>query len=166
MSIPPWAERPVEHARLLNPAFLGALLWSCANGYASSSDDVQPYLLSFLVPPIILHKATRETLPTSTRTSLAAWLGERTEVHVGFAERATALVPLVKEALIFAANGTLLRLERARVHASSRPRAITRFEREASDEVKDCLRKAAFVGKWFAVSGSYTTVMALWGVSP
>jgi hypothetical protein len=43
---------------------------------------------------------------------------------------------------------------------------MARFEREASDEVKACIKRAAFLGKWFALSGDYTTVMALWGVTP
>ena len=29
MIIIPWAERPIEQARLLNPAFIAALIWSC-----------------------------------------------------------------------------------------------------------------------------------------
>ena len=132
----PWASRSLEQARLLNPAFLGTLLWSCARGYAS------------------------------TRTSFVAWLAENPRVHVGFAERATALVPLVKEAILFATNGGVLQLQETRVVAASRPRAMAKLEREASIEVNACIKKAEFVGKWFALSGDYTTVMALWGVAP
>ena len=166
MSTTPWPERPLEQARLLNPAFLGALLWSCARGYSSVNTQRQPYALSFVVAPIVLHKSTRESLPSSTRTSLVAWLGETPRAHLGFAERATVLVPLVKESILYATNGGLIRLETGQLQAADRPRAMARFEREASDEVTACVRKAEFVGKWFANSGDYTTVMALWGVAP
>ena len=162
----PWASRSLEQARLLNPAFLGTLLWSCARGYASTANANQPYALSFLVAPVVLHKSTRESLPTTTRTSFVAWLAENPRVHVGFAERATALVPLVKEAILFATNGGVLQLQETRVVAASRPRAMAKLEREASIEVNACIKKAEFVGKWFALSGDYTTVMALWGVAP
>ncbi len=166
MTLTPWTERPLEHARLLNPAFLGSLLWLCAKGYASAAKEYQPYALSFLVVPVVLHKKTREVLPTTSRTSLVAWLGENPSVTVGFSERATALVPLVEEAILFAANGGLLQMKAARVVAGSRPRAMAKFEREASKEVRECIKKAEFVGKWFALSGDYTTVFALWGVVP
>ena len=166
MNTTPWTERPLEQARLFNPAFLGTLLWSGARGYASVDNQGLPYALSFLLAPVVLHKSTRESLPASTRTSLAAWLGETPRVHVGFAERATALVPLVKEALLFSFNGGLIRLENSRLRAADRPRAMARFEREASDEVNACITKADFGGRWFANSGDYTTVMALWGVAP
>jgi hypothetical protein len=161
-----WAERPLEQARLLNPAFVGALVWSCARGYASATNESQPYALSFLMAPVVLHKSTRESLPTTTRTSLAAWLGENPRILVGFAERATALVPSVKEALLFASRGGLIQVEAARMIAADRPRAMASFEREASGEVKASIKKAEFVGRWFANSGDYTTIMALWGVAP
>ncbi len=161
-----WAGRPLEQARLLNPAFIGTLLWSCARGYASTANENQPYALSFLAVPVVLHKHTRESLPTTTRTSLAAWLADHPSVQVGFSARATSLIPLVKEAILFAANGDALQVQKARIVAAGRPRAMAKFEREASDEVNACIKKAEFVGKWFALSGDYTTVMALWGVAP
>lgn len=166
MTTTPWNERPLEHARLLNPAFLGTLLWSCARAYSLEAIVNQPFALSFLVAPVVLHKSTRELLPSTTRKSLVAWLGENPRVLVGFFPRAKSLIPLVKEALLFASNGGLLRVEDARVVAGNRPRSMARFEREATDEVRICIKKAEFMGKWFALSGEYTTVMALWGVAP
>lgn len=166
MTLGPWSERPLEQARLLNPAFLGTLLWSCARAYTTTAKQPQPYALSFLAVPVVLHKSTRESLPTSTRTSLVSWVGENPRAVVGFAERAGSLVPLVKEAVLFASNGGLLQIRESRVVAEARPRSMARCEREASDEVKACIRKAEFLGKWFALSGDYTTVMALWGVAP
>ena len=164
--IAPWAERSLEQARLLNPAFLGTLLWSCARAYASTVNENQPYAVSFLLAPVVLHKSTRESLPTTTRTSLVAWLGDNARVLVGFPERARSLVPSIKEAILFACNGGLLQVQDARLVAGSRPRTMVQFERDATDEVRACIKKAEFVGKWFALSGDYTTVMALWGVAP
>ena len=166
MSATPWVERPLEQARLLNPAFIGATIWSCAKGYTSVNDRGLPYPLVFVAVPIVLHKTTREGLPRSTRTSMPSWLAENARAHVGFADRAGALVPLVKEAVIFASNGGMLTIKDAHLIAADRPRSMARFEREATDEVKACIKKAEFVGKWFAGSGDYATVMALWGVAP
>jgi hypothetical protein len=166
MTLARWSDRPIEQARLLNPAFVGTLLWSCARAYQTTANQPQPYALSFLVAPVVLHKRTRESLPTTSRTSLVSWVGENPMVIVGFAERARTLVPLVKEAVLFASNGGLLQVQESRVVPGARPRSMARFEREASDEVKACIKKAEFLGKWFALSGDYTTVMAVWGVAP
>jgi hypothetical protein len=102
MTFARWPDRTSEQARLLNPAFVGTLLWSCARGYAATAEQAQPYALSFVVAPVVLHKATRESLPRTTRTSLVSWVGDNPRVVVGFAERARSLVPLVKEAVLFA----------------------------------------------------------------
>ena len=116
--------------------------------------------------PIALHKTTREDLPRSTSTSMALWLAENPRALVGFAERARAVVPLVKKGILFASCGQLIMLDDARLTAADRPRSMALFEREATDEVNACVKKAEFVGKWFAGSGDYATVMALWGVAP
>jgi hypothetical protein len=166
MTIASWLDRPIEQARLLNPAFLAALIWSCAEGYGSIDAQGIPYPLSFVAMPIVLHKVTRESLPRAISTSLPAWLGEQPQVHVRFTERATSLVPLVKEGVLFGANGRMLNVSSTRIMAAPKPSSMARFLREASDEVKDCMKKAKFVGRWFASSGDYTTVMALWGITP
>ena len=166
MTIVPWSERSIEQARLLNPAFLAVLIWSCADGYNSVSQGGIPYPLLFVGMPIILHKPTRAILPSSIRTSMAVWLGRNTHVHIRFTERAVSLVPLVKEGVLFGVNGQLLSFASSQVVITSRPRSIHRFLRESSEEVQDCIRKAKFVGRWLASSGNYTTVMALWGVMP
>lgn len=161
-----WADRPVEQARLLNPAFLAALLWSCTTGYSSVEEQGMPYMLSFVAIPVILHQATRESLPKTVRTSLVTWLADNSQVHVRFTERAGSLVPLVKEGILFGTNGQLIEIASSRIVAAPRPRSMASFLRQSSDEVSTCMTKAKFVGKWFASSGSYTTVMALWGVAP
>ena len=161
-----WIERSPEQARLFNPAFVGVMLWSCAQGYASVHERRLPYALTFIAVPIALHKVTREALPKSIRTSMLSWLQNNPRALVGFADRASVLVPLVKEGILFASHCRMLRFDGTRLAAADRPRSLTRFEREATNEVKDCFRKANFIGKWLAGSGDYTTAMAHWGVAP
>jgi Family of unknown function (DUF6521) len=166
MTITPWSDRPVEEARLLNPAFLAALVWACAKEYGSIDNQGIHYPLSFVAMPVVLHKSTRERLPRSISTSLAAWLGDNPQVHIRFGERASSLVPLVQEGLLFGVNGQLLQVSSSRIIARSKPSSMNGFLNQASDEVKDCMAKAKFVGRWFASSGDCATIMALWGVAP
>lgn len=161
-----WSDRPIEQARLFNPAFLAALIWACARGYDSINNQGIPYPLLFVAIPVVLHKPTRTRLPRAISTSLATWLGENPQVHIHFVQKATSLVPLVKEAILFGTNGQLLEVSSSQIIATSQPRSMNGFLRQATDEVKDCMAKAKFVGRWFASSGDYITVMALWGVTP
>lgn len=124
-----WHQRPTEEAHLLNPAFLSLLIWSAAGGFREAVErDGMPFALAFIVAPITLHKATREALPRSPRTSLAAWLEENTFFRVGFADRARALSPFVREALLFGAAQGLLGLgEGGQIVPGPRPRSLNRY---------------------------------------
>jgi hypothetical protein len=166
MTIIPWSDRPIEQARLLNPAFLAALIWSCSGGYYSINEQGIPYPLLFIAMPVVLHKSIRTSLPRAISTSLAAWIGDNPSVHVHFLERAPSLVPLIREGVIFGVNGQILNMSLSRILPGQIQISRARFLRESSDEVRDCMEKAKFVGRWFASSGDYTTVMALWGVMP
>lgn len=161
MTLPVWTERPVEQARLLNPAFVGALVWSMSRGYSAEDGRGLPFALTFLGVPVTLHKSTREQLPATTRTSLAAWLSDHPEALVGVADRARALVPVVKEAMIFAGSTRLLSVSDTRIQAGRRPKAMTSFDKRATDEVRLCVKKAGFVGKWFGRTRDSASVMAL-----
>ncbi len=161
-----WSLRPVEEARLLNPAFLAVLIWACARGYSGEGRNGVPLPLLFVALPLVLHKATRQDLPSTVRAQLPGWLADHPEVQLRFAARAQALVPLVKEGILFGTSGELLALSAHRVLPAARPRTMAGFLEEATDEVADCIKKAELVGRWFARSGNYSTVMALWGMAP
>ncbi|HDX0900063.1 three component ABC system middle component [Stenotrophomonas maltophilia] len=169
MTVSPWREQPTEQARLFNPAFLGALVLCAADGYESNTQEGQglPYPLAFIAVPIVLHKLTREALPRTTRTSLPAWISVNTQTQVGFPARASSLVSSTKDSIAVACHGHLLAIEGSRLRACAKMSAVARFASTVkSPEVSDCLKKAQFVGKWFAGSGDYQTIMALWGVRP
>jgi hypothetical protein len=43
---------------------------------------------------------------------------------------------------------------------------ITADLKDSTDEVRSCAKRAEFVGKWLASSGTSSTVMAMFGVRP
>jgi hypothetical protein len=162
-----WADRSHEERALLNPGFCANLLWHAANGYASDGDNALSFEESFLVLPFVLHRATRETLPRTSRTSLAVWLDENPLARGRVASRARLLVPFTKEGLMFGAVHGLIRIDKGSVRpAAAWKRTVNRTLTESSDEVKGCAKRATFIGKWFAHAGSAATVLALIGVRP
>jgi hypothetical protein len=98
---------------------------------------------------------------------MPAWIEENTYFRVGFAERACSLAPFVREALLFGAvHGLFAFDDQHRVVPAPKPGALNGYLRTATDEVRECVKKAEFVGRWLAASGSVETTMALWGVKP
>lgn len=160
-----WSERPIEEANLLNPAFCCAVLAASVAGYSSIEDAGMPYPLTFMVLPIVLHKPTRESLPRSTRTSLAAWMQNNAEARVLYAERLLSLKPHTREAIRFGIlYGSITLHQSWLVQTILRESGLTRILRKLDDEANNCVSRANLVGKWLAAAGSPQTVMALWGV--
>ena len=163
----PWADRVREEAYLLNPAFSAINLTASLDGYVSVATTGMPFPMSFLVLPVVLHRPTRERLPTSTRTSMPAWLQEHAEARVSFFERVTSLRPHTREALHFGLRHGLLRTgEAGALRAAPQPTRVKRMLDKMTGEARECGLKARFVGKWLASTGSPATAMALWGIRP
>jgi hypothetical protein len=163
----PWPERSIEERHLLNPGFCTMLLWHAAQGYASERSMPMAIELSFLVLPFVLHQETRESLPTNIRTSLPTWLAEHPIVRTRLGGRAATLRPFTKESLLFGGSHGLLSLAqdgvRANLDMKTRVSAALKL---TSDEVRECAKRATFLGRWLERAGGPETVMALLGVRP
>src|SRR5690242_8788952 len=129
MTISAWREQPAEQARLFNPAFLGALIFCAVRGYEAASDEERglPYSLAFLALPIVLHKSTRDALPRTISTSLAAWISVNAHAQVGFPARASALVPMVRDAIAVACHGGLLEIDGSQLRARGKSANVAKF---------------------------------------
>jgi hypothetical protein len=159
-----WLRRSPEEAALFNPAFCAVLLECCAGDYIGEAERPLPFVLTFLALPIVLHKPTREALPAKKSSSLTTWMEHHPSVRVGFSERVKALSPVVREAMLFGVQHGRLALDREGA-LSVRTRRLPALSDDTA-ESEECKRKAHFVGRWFAASGSTATVMSVWGVSP
>lgn len=161
-----WIERSREERILLNPALCAELLWYAARGCVRDGDGLS-FEEGFLILPFVLHRRTREELPRAKQTSLAVWLDANPLVRGRIATRAQLLVPFTKEAMTFGGVHGLLQIEDGQLQAVDAWRlSVNRAIRASSDEVRECAKRAEFVGKWFAATGSPSTVMALMGVRP
>ena len=160
-----WTRRPIEIANLFNPAFCAIVLRDSIRGYNSIANRSMPYSLVFLIPPIVLHEQTRLSLPRSTRTKLHSWLHNNPWVKVSFAERTRRLIPYTKEAIIFGVQREIIEFDH-QGNLNHVPRKLSPSRWEADAEAEQCVKKAAFLGRWFAESGDPTTIYPLWGIRP
>jgi hypothetical protein len=166
----PWGERPTEVANLLNPAFAGALLRLALDGYAREARAGLPFELAFLVLPICLHPGTTSRLPVSpTTTPIHAWLQRdaNRDVLVSFPERLRSLLPFTREAILYAAQRGVISVDDAGLLRAGpkKLRGITAY-RKSGGEVSEAIRRAEFTGRWFALSGTTSTIFTLFGVRP
>lgn len=163
-----WADRPVEEANLFNPAFCATVLANAVHEYARKANKPFPFALAFLVLPIVLHQATREALPHSTITSLLPWVQQNRDRLVSFAQRVSRLGPITREAVLFGILHDALATDpNGNIVVGAKRRTPTEKRTELyTSEVRDCIDRAGFVGRWFAVAGTIATIYSAWGISP
>jgi hypothetical protein len=164
-----WNLRPPEEQRLLNPSFCSLILWHSAR--AHSEVDTTGLGIAFeecfLVLPMVLHREIRESLPKKGSTSLPVWLGQNPLASATISSRASSLVPFTKEALLFGGAYGALQFNQTIVRANPDwKKRMTAALNEASDEVRICAKRAEFVGRWFAKTGSTETIFSLLGLQP
>ena len=162
-----WDGRSPEERALLNPAFCSTLIWQAALQFHEADNTPLRFDATFLVLPTILHRQTRESLPRSTATSLAVWLNDNRLAHAHIVKHARTLSPFTKEALIFGGrHRMLLFVEDGVIADRAWEKQVRSNLHSLTNEVAACARRAAFLGRWLAKSGSADTVMALLGVRP
>src|SRR6218665_1136413 len=71
----------------------------------------------------------------------------------------------VGASLVLRAQHGLLALDGRRLEANdTQTKKINAYLRASSDEVRECMRQATFVGRWLCKAGAPPTVLALVGV--
>ena len=160
-----WNDRPPEIAHLFNPAFCALLIREGVVGFMEVSPGGMPYPLVFLLLPIVLHKATRESLPPTIATKMHPWIQQHQEARVGFSERCAAVAAYTREAILFAASGTLLTFSQDGALQSPRL-GLRRAPWPPDSESMTCRQRARFVGRWLAKAGDNATIFAMWGIRP
>lgn len=161
----PWGDRPPEIAHLFNPAFCALLIREGVLGFMETRPDGMPYPIVFLLLPIVLHKATRESLPVRITTKMHPWIQQHQEARIGFSERCADIAAYTREAILFAAIGALLSFSQDGALQASRLR-LARPAWPPDSESAICSQRARFVGRWLASAGDNATIFAMWGVRP
>lgn len=164
----PWPSRVVEEANLFNPAFCTTLIAKTVDEHRKKVDRPLPFSLCFIVLPIILHQGTRSALPGTIMTSMLSWVQDHRNQLVGFAQRVERIRPITRETLLFGLQHQVLSLNgNGDVELGSKHRSATEKRTELfTDEARDCVDRAGFVGRWFATAGTTATIYAAWSVTP
>lgn len=164
MTLPPWNERPIELANLLNPAFCALLVRDAALGYRASAKQALPYALAYLVLPIALYPPVRAVLPGNTRTLLTTWLQEHVALQFQVASRVPRMLPFSREAILFGLQHRLLGVAEDGGLEPGAAVVSDLFPEET--EPARCRSAAGLVGRWFGKMGDPVLVLTLWGLRP
>ncbi|MFY1595941.1 three component ABC system middle component [Micromonospora sp. WMMD737] len=153
-----WQDRPQVAAAYLNPAMVATVLAAAAAGYRTERQRTMIWPLAFVVAPLVLHRSTRQALPRSTTTHLASWVSRNALLHTGFAARARALTPTVREGLRFGLRHGVLTVEAGGLSGA--------VGKSRDPELRQLLRSAQLVGRWLAKADEPGTAFAILGVEP
>ncbi|WP_431236728.1 three component ABC system middle component [Mycolicibacterium aichiense] len=152
-----WVERSPVAAAYLNPALAASIICEAAQAYQRDRDPMI-WPLAYVVLPFVLHRPTRNALPSNTRTHLSTWVGREPVLRAGFPYRAISLAPITSEGLRFGVRYRMLRLQDGHIH--NRINQNT----EIDPALTQLLSAARLVGRWLAKSREPSTVFALLGV--
>jgi len=163
MELPNWNNRSWVTAGMLNPAVVGVTIVAAAHMYEEESEEPMPWELAYLAVPKTLHKDTREALPTRVDSHAAKWISDTAAIQASFPQRVSSMAAYTREGLRYALrSGALELLEEGRLHGIP----SWKLNKNRDQELALIVGKAAFLGRWFAHTGTPATLYALFGVTP
>ena len=152
-----------EQIALYNQAFVAVVIRSGVAGYSKSGRNMPPEL-AFLLVPLALHLPTRESLPIHSSTQMQKWIREHPLHLVKLEIRVLAMKQFVGAGLRFGTRHGVIRSVDGQLAAGGLRRKPRDFSQ--SKEVRDCVQKASFLGRWFARQPDEATLLAMWGLRP
>jgi hypothetical protein len=160
------AERrvPADAAALFNPAYCAAILHRTSSGYESASGGGLPYALAFLALPLVLHPATAERLPTTSKSRLHNWLVGNPDVLVGLADRARSLAPFARDAIAFGIQGRILHFVEPGLLLPLSSSQMGKWEKKPYNVLT--AKRSMVLGKLLSQISEVSTVFSLFGVRP
>ncbi|WP_369334895.1 three component ABC system middle component [Demequina sp. B12] len=158
----PWDTRPSLTATMINPALVGAAIAWCTARYHQETSHAMPWELCYLVPPLVLHRETRQGLAHVSKTHLSSWVGNHPAELVTFADRTRRFRPHVDEGLRFALRTEILAIADGHLLAN----IPTGTKVGANTELAEILRSSASLGRMLGRAGTSTNIYTIFGVSP
>lgn len=155
-----------EEVALFNPAFLARLIRDAVNDYGEDARQNMPVSLAFLLVPLVLHKPTRDDLPTVASSQMQTWIREHPRHLAQLGTRVIGMRSFVGLAIRFGLHHGVLTSEDGRIGSGSVKRRPRGYNESESLEVQECLRASRFLGRWCARQSDAATLLAVWGLRP
>ena len=157
-------QRPFEVRNLFNQAFCGLVLFRALLGYEEVNPDGMPFSLALLVLPLCLQKDARQVIAGSSRSYLLKVVEKNPQLLIGFADRASDMLPFAFEALgMLMERGCFIVSQDGRLKTV--PGRVQKSVKGTHESVS-CQRVARFVGKEFAHIADRVTVYTTFGIRP
>lgn len=155
-----------EARRLLNLPFLAAINASASLGYSGETGRAIPLLYCFVIPPMVLHKDTRDRLPKVVTTKMPAWAQENAGVLAELPSHIANLQSLVRHSIILGCNMGFLSFTDTREVAAAGGVKFDKLSKFAhqSSEVSEIFKRAHFLGRWLTTAGNVPTVFSVLGI--
>ena len=161
--LPKWNFRPEVTAHLLNPAFSTRVLGACIRAHNGESNTKMPFELTFIILPFILSSRIRERLPSRKGWPIHKWASENEDIKIGLPRLIKGYVPFTREAIFFGmVHNTLFISTEGLLDASKIQKEVD----SENEEIADCLRKSAALGRNLARSGTPSTIYSILGIRP
>lgn len=156
-----------DESALYNEAYIGFLLYSIIREHEESSGKGLSSNLAFLAVPLSANRIFSSRLPNSVTTSIDKWVGQNDGYIALLPELVEGFVPIVIEAIQFLSITGAIKMDnesRLSIAGSSLPKSPTLFDK--STDMKESLRAARLLGRWFCQFDSDATAYAKLGVRP
>jgi hypothetical protein len=158
-----WTERVPEIANLLNPAFCASIIYSVIFEYQKTKGHPMPFVLSYLILPIILHKKTRERI--DSKTNMTMWIQKYPDVLIEFPQRTRSLVFFTNESVEYLLQEKIICLNNLGLNII-KTLSKSYMGRSTDKEILECHNKSEHLGRWFARMNTEENIYAAWGVKP
>ncbi len=148
-----------------NPALGSYVMWRFGMGFQSEESRPAPFLLAFLVLPLVLHRPTLDVIHSTRKTSglalFSAKLGEEHENLLAVHERALLLRSLTLQSIAMGIGARLLTVGFS--EATMRANAVDPSARKPSvpERLRDFSVGAEKVGYWFSKLGLHQVASTL-----
>lgn len=141
-----------------NPAIGAYLIWNFTLGYQEDGAEAAPFLLSFLILPLLLHKQTFEAVASTRKASgltlFAAKFDREREALVELHSRARLLRPLSLQSIGVASTTRLVRIDHESGLLHGYPLDLLEASKPSIPErLKGFSSAADKVGYWFSKLG-------------
>ncbi|MDI7774700.1 three component ABC system middle component [Asticcacaulis sp. EMRT-3] len=159
-----WRERPPEEAAFFNPAFCGEMLFRTVKEYTRVTETAFPLAISFIILPLLLHPASRHSLPRKSNTAFSGWSADHDAILAQIPDRMSRLRSVTRESLLFLAQMKVIDISGDGVKLGSNPLKLSAKPQITTKEVDDIRSAAGLLGRWFASQAKPAMVLQSMGV--